>query len=111
MQFEDFKKFINEQDVLLRATKHVGLSDRELILTRTTKIMEEFGELCDEVLASLGDQRTGKMDGRSKEDLGDEFADVAITTFMLAKTMDIDIMDALARKTEKIKAKHNKQLQ
>lgn len=110
MPFEDFKKFIDEQDVLLRATKHAGLTDRELVLTRTTKIMEEFGELCDEVLGSLGDQRTGKMGGRGKEDLGDEFADVAITTFMLAKTMNIDIMDALARKTEKIKAKHNKEL-
>lgn len=110
MQMEDFKKFIDEQDALLRTTKHAGLSHRELVLTRTTKIMEEFGELCDEVLGSLGDQRAGKMEGKSSEDLADEFADVAITTFLLAKTMDIDVMEALARKTEKIKAKHNKQL-
>lgn len=110
MRMEEFKAFIDEQDMLLRATKHAGLSHRELVLTRTTKIMEEFGELCDEVLGSLGDQRAGKMEGKSGEDLADEFADVAITTFLLAKTMNIDIMEALARKTEKIKAKHNKQL-
>jgi len=110
MQMEDFKKFIDEQDALLRTTKHAGLSHRELVLTRTTKIMEEFGELCDEVLGSLGDQRAGKMEGKSSEDLADEFADVAITTFLLAKTMDINVMEALACKTEKIKAKHNQEL-
>lgn len=110
MQFSDFQKFIEEQDAVLLASKHAGLTDRELILSRTVKISEEFGELSDEVLASLGDQRSGKMDGRSEEDLADEFADVVITTFLLAKTMNIDVMDALGKKTEKIKAKHNKQL-
>lgn len=110
MQLEDFKRFIDEQDAFLRQGVHASLSEKELTLTRTVKLGEEFGELCDEVLASLGDQRTGKMEGRSTDDLADEFADVVIVTFLLAKSMGIDIMDALGRKTEKIKAKHNKQL-
>lgn len=111
MTIEEFQKFINEQEVLLRATVHAGQTEREIILGRTVKISEEFGELCDEVLASLGDQRTGKMDGRSAESLADEFADVVITTFLLAKSMDVDVMNALARKIKKIREKHNKQLE
>ena len=110
MTIEDFQKFIDEQSKLLRATVHAGQTEREIILGRTVKISEEFGELCDEVLASLGDQRTGKMAGRSIESLADEFADVVITTFLLAKSMDVDVMQALELKIQKIKAKHNKQL-
>lgn len=110
MTIEEFQKFIDEQDALFRSVKTASQTERERILARTVKVSEEFGELCDEVLASMGDQRAGKMDGRSAEDLADEFADVVITTFLLAKSMDVDMMDALARKVEKIKAKHNKQL-
>lgn len=110
MTIEEFQKFIDEQDALLRATKHVSYTERERILAQTVKISEEFGELCDEVLASLGDQRTGKMDGRDAESLADEFADVVITTFLLAKSMNVNVMDALAHKTQKIREKHNKQL-
>ncbi|MCR4276154.1 MAG: hypothetical protein NUV90_02090 [Candidatus Parcubacteria bacterium] len=110
MTIEDFQKFINEQDALFRTTKQLGYSERERILARTVKLSEELGELSDEVLAALGDQRTGKMDERSVEGLADEFADVVIVTFLLAKSMDVDVMQALGRKVEKIKAKHNKQL-
>ncbi len=110
MTIEDFQKFINEQNALLRSVKTASQTERERILTRTVKIAEEFGELCDEVLASLGDQRAGKMGKRSAEGLADEFADVVITTFLLAKSMDVDIMEALGRKIEKIREKHNKQL-
>ncbi len=98
MTLEDFQKFIDDQ------------TERERILSRTVKISEEFGELCDEVLASMGDQRKGKMEGRDLDALSDEFADVIITTFLLAKSMNIDIPNALERKIKKIKAKHNKQL-
>ncbi|MDE1919260.1 MAG: hypothetical protein KGH56_01020 [Patescibacteria group bacterium] len=110
MQFADFQKFINEQDNLLRQAIHTGLSEKEIALTRTVKLGEEFGELCDEVLASFGNQRTGKMEKKDADGLADEFADVTIVTFLLAKSMNIDIMNALARKIEKIKTKHNQQL-
>lgn len=110
MTIEEFQKFIDEQDALFRTTKTVGYSERERILARTVKLSEELGELSDEVLASLGDQRTGKMNGRNAESLGDEFADVVIVAFLLAKAMDVNVPEALARKIEKIKEKHNKQL-
>ncbi len=111
MQFKDFEHFIKEQEVFLRTAKHKDFTEREVILTRLAKIAEEFGELADEVLMTLGDQRSGKTNGHTEEDLADEFADVVITTFLLAETMDIDVMEALGKKIEKIKAKHNKELQ
>lgn len=110
MTIEEFQKFINEQDELFRTTKTLNYTERERILARTVKLSEELGELSDEVLAAIGDQRTGKMSERHTESLADEFADVVIVAFLLAKSMDVDVMDALAHKVEKIKAKHNKQL-
>ena len=111
MTIEEFQKFIDEQDAFFRSlSKSAGQTEKERVLSRTVKISEEFGELCDEVLASMGDQRTGKMDGRGAESLADEFADVVITTFLLAKSMDVDVMEALGRKTKKLREKHNKQM-
>lgn len=54
MNMEDFQKFIDEQDTFFRSLKNTSETERERILSRTVKISEEFGELCDEVLASLG---------------------------------------------------------
>ncbi len=110
MTIEDFEKFIDEQGALLRSKMHADHTEREYILASTVKIAEEFGELCDEVLASMKNQRSGKMGDRSDESLADEFADVVITTFLLARSMDVNVMDALGRKTKKIIEKHNKQL-
>ena len=110
MTMEELQKFIDEQDALFRLMKDKTQTDRERILSRTVKISEEFGELCDEVLASLGDQRKGKMENKDIESLSDEFADVIITTFLLAKSLNVNIPNALVKKTEKIKMKHNKQL-
>ena len=110
MTFEDFQRFIREEDSLLRSLKYSSSTDKERILARTVKISEEFGELCDEVLACVGDQRSGKMKGRNREDLEDEFADVVITIFLLAESMEVDIMKSLGQKIPKIKRKHNKQL-
>lgn len=109
MTLEQLQKFIDEEDAILRVVKKYE-TDRECVLSRTVKISEEFGELCDEVLASMGDQRKGKMENRDLESLSDEFADVVITTFLLAKSMGVNIPVALGKKVKKIKEKHNKQL-
>ncbi|MBI4088731.1 hypothetical protein HY415_01410 [Candidatus Kaiserbacteria bacterium] len=111
MTIEDFQKFIDEQDTFLRSVKSASRTGRERILARTVKMSEEFGELCDEILAFLGGQRSGKMKRRSAESLAGEFADVVITTFLLAKSTDVDVMKALGHKIRKIREKHNKQLQ
>lgn len=108
MTIEELQKFIDEQDAYFRARRAGDFSDREHVFARTIKLGEEFGELCDEVLASIGGQRQDKMLDHKTTDLQDEFADVLITTFMLAKAMDIDIMQALDRKVQKIRERRVK---
>ncbi|MEK7452657.1 MAG: MazG nucleotide pyrophosphohydrolase domain-containing protein [Patescibacteria group bacterium] len=108
MTLEIFQKFIDEQDALFRAVKDSNKTDRERVFARVIKLGEEYGELCDEVLASVGDQRKDKLD--EKHDLEGEFADVVIVAFMLAKAMNIDMKKALINKMQKIKDKHNKQI-
>jgi len=110
MTLEDFQRFIDEQDELLRVKKGADYGERERVFARTIKLGEEYGELCDAVLASVGDQRKGKLKKQTHLDLRDEFADVFIVTFLLAKVMNVDIMQALDHKVRKIREKHNKQL-
>ncbi|MHB8860363.1 MAG: MazG nucleotide pyrophosphohydrolase domain-containing protein [Minisyncoccota bacterium] len=110
MTFDEFQEFITQQSAFLRSTVAKDDTEKEFVLGRVVKISEEFGELCDEVLAATGNQRKSKLEGRNLEDLSDEFADVVITTFLLAKAMDVDILIALGKKIEKIKTKHNKEL-
>ena len=108
MTLESFQQFIDEQDVLFRTVKTVNQTEKERIYARTIKLGEEYGELCDEVLASVGDQRKNKLN--EKHDLPGEFADVIIVAFLLAKAMNVDMAIALEDKIREIKEKHNKQL-
>ncbi len=108
MNLETFQQFIDEQDALFRSRPSMGQTDKDRVFARTIKLGEEYGELCDEVLASVGDQRKGKLD--EDRDLEGEFADVVIVTFLLAKAMNVDMASALENKIQKIKEKHNKQL-
>lgn len=113
MNFDEFQKFIDAQHEFYKSLRDPSdhLNEREHVFARTIKVSEEFGELCDEVLSHYGKQRQSKMDTKDEDSLGDEFADVVITTFMLAKSLNISIPEALERKTKKIRAKHNKELQ
>lgn len=108
MTWEEFQTFIDRQDAFFRSLNVGGTTKREEIYARTVKLGEEFGELCDEMLASAGDQRRNKL--QAEHDLAGEFADVIIVTFLLAKSMGVDIPEALAVKIRTIEEKHNKQL-
>lgn len=110
MNIEELQRFIDEEDRLLCSVKGTNQNERDRIYVRTIKLGEEFGELCDQVLASVGDQRKDKLAKKSADSLNDEFADVLIVTFLLAKSMHVDIMQALDHKVKKIKEKHNQQL-
>lgn len=101
MTFDELADFIEEQDIIYHTWK-AGATDQEHILARMAKLTEEMGELADEVLGALGYQRQEKLDKRDPEGLGDEFADVIITTMLLAKSMKVDIPEALNRKMRKI---------
>ncbi|MDD2807089.1 MAG: MazG nucleotide pyrophosphohydrolase domain-containing protein [Patescibacteria group bacterium] len=108
MQMEDLKKFIKKEDQRLR--KYYGnFEDEEKhILARTVKLTEELGELCDEVLSYHSLQRQDKLDKRDANNLSEEFADVVITTFLLAEAMKVDIEKALKQKIVKINKRYKK---
>jgi NTP pyrophosphatase (non-canonical NTP hydrolase) len=110
MDLKKFKKFIKEQHKFFR-TNEKEISSREHILFRTIKVGEEYGELCDAVLEKVGTQRKSKAKKYETDTLESEFADVIITTFLLAEALDVDIMLAAEKKIKKIKAKYNKEIQ
>lgn len=103
MTLDELQQYIEERDSVHRDTKNGTISERERILLRTVKIMEEMGELSDEILGHLGHQREAKLDAREPGAMSDELADVVITTFLLAKALKVDIAKALEHKIEKIK--------
>ena len=72
------------------------------------KLGEEFGELCQEVLFHSSLQRKSKMDKFKKENLSEEFADVLISTLLLAQEMNVDIEKALENKMKKIDKRYEK---
>ena len=101
MEFETIKKFAEEQHEKLR--KMYNYDDpRKMNLPFTVKLMEELGELCDEVLAHSGLQRKEKLDKMDKGNIAEEFADVLIVTLILAHNMGINIEEGLERKMKKI---------
>lgn len=106
MTLETFQKFIDEQHEFFRQTKKQTRKDR--IFARTIKLGEEYGELCDEVLEYMHDQRPAKSKRHRSDDLGSEFADVLVVLFMLAKAMDVDVMKATEAKIKKLRRRYQK---
>jgi len=106
MTLDELNDFVQERDGIYRAMKDGSISDRERVLARTVKLMEEVGELSDEILGSLGHQRQSKLDARNPENLSEEFADVIITAFLVAKSLDVDMPAALEKKMAKIRERN-----
>lgn len=106
MTFEAFEQFIHEQHEFFRKTRKQTKKDR--IFARTVKLGEEYGELCDEVLEYMHDQRQSKSRQHRSDDLGSEFADVLVVLFMLAKAMDVDVMKEAEKKIIKLRKRYAK---
>ena len=102
MELRNLLRFIETEDEKLKMRFSSYVNEEEVILARTVKLGEEFGELCEEVLAYNSLQRKQKMDNHDKENLPEEFADVIITTLLLAKTMNVNIEKALEEKMQKL---------
>jgi len=104
MEFSELIDAINKIDLQLNEYyKGLQIDREKRILARTVKLNEEVGELCEQVLSYNSMQRKVKVDTHNKESLADELADVVITTFLLAKAMDMDMNKALDKKIDKIK--------
>ncbi len=68
------------------------------VFARTMKIVEELGELADEILTSMNLQRNSKIAQFSQQNVEDEFADVLGSLVLLAIELDIDIEEVINRK-------------
>ncbi len=107
MELKELLEFIDlENKRLIERFGKNSSTQQERILARTVKLTEELGELCNEVLAFNGDQRQEKLDRHGKNNLPNEFADVIITTLLLAKSMNVDVKEALINKIEKINKRY-----
>ena len=78
------------------------------ILTKTVKLNEEVGELCNDILSVLKLQRRAKLEKFDKRNIYEEFADVIITTVQLAQAVGVDINRAVGDKLNKIEHKYMK---
>jgi len=102
MELKDLFRFIEVEDEKLQK-RFASLSKKEdVILARTVKLGEEFGELCEEVLAYNSLQRRQKLGNYNEENLREEFADVIITALLLARSMNVNIETALETKMQKL---------
>ncbi len=78
------------------------------ILSKTVKLNEEVGELCNDILSILKLQRKAKLASFDKRNVYAEFADVLITLMQLAIAANVDLdravrdkIKAIAERTER----------
>jgi len=102
VDFDQLLSFIHTQGQVLR--RHYDINDdKMMVLAGTAKLTEELGELCSEILAQQGLQRKKKIDQHNHTTLGAEFADLIITSLIMADWLEVDIEAALEKKIAKIK--------
>ena len=78
------------------------------ILSRTVKLNEEVGELCNDILSILKLQRKAKLENFDKRNVYQEFADVIMTTIQLANAAGVDVERAIDDKLKKVESKYEK---
>jgi len=95
----ELKQFVEEQ--YKRLKKYFDIDDLQtIILSGTVKLSEEMGELCTQILSFHKLNRKEKANNHNKKKLEEEFADVLITTLILAHAMDADIEKGLQKKID-----------
>ncbi|MBI4896717.1 MAG: hypothetical protein HY832_04185 [Candidatus Aenigmarchaeota archaeon] len=106
MDMKTLLEFIRIEDERLKQYYGHYPDQEKRVLARTVKLSEELGELCNEILAHNSLQRKQKLEHHDADNLPHEFADVIITTLLVAKAMDVDIEKALEQKIEKINKRY-----
>lgn len=89
-QYKEIANFLNDRWPLK--------NQEQKIFARTMKIMEELGELSDEILTSMNLQRNTKIAKFSQQNIEDEFADVLGSLILLGIELDIDVEAVMKRK-------------
>ncbi|MDO8269672.1 MAG: MazG nucleotide pyrophosphohydrolase domain-containing protein [Candidatus Levybacteria bacterium] len=108
MDIKSLQLRINELNAKAKPHYKLYSQEEKEILTKTIKLNEEVGELCNDILSVLKLQRKSKLDKFDKRNFYEEFADVIITTMQLAAVARVDIERALNDKLLKIEHRYNK---
>lgn len=111
MNLKNLQENIREQNVRTRPHFKLYSQQEKEILTKTVKLNEEVGELCNDILAILRLQRKAKLDKFDRRNMYEEFADVIITTIQLASVAGVDIERAVIDKIKKIEERVKKEKQ
>jgi|GEM_PF-306626 len=78
---------------------HWPLPDhQQRVFARTMKVMEELGELSDELLTSMNLSRDSKIAKFSQENVEDEYADVMACVIILGNELGIDVEKVMRKK-------------
>ena len=102
MDINTLQKRVNELKAIAKPHYKLYSQEEKEILTKTIKLNEEVGELCNYILSVLKLQRKSKLEKFDKRNFYEEFADVIITTMQLAAVAKVDIERALKDKLTKI---------
>ena len=96
-EYANIGKFLNDRWPLK--------SKDQRIFARTMKLVEELGELADEILTSMNLQRQSKIAKFSQENMEDEFADVLASVLLLGNELGLDVEEVLERKIQLTKVR------
>ena len=108
MDIKSLQQKIAELNVRTRPHYKLYSQEEKEILTKTVKLNEEVGELCNDILSVLRLQRKSKLDKFEKKHIYQEFADVIITTLQLASVAKVDVERAVNDKLITIEERYNK---
>lgn len=102
LSIKELQKQLRSKEMDLRIA-FTSLTKREKdILAKTVKLSEEVGELSNDILSILSLQRESKLRKFDKKNLYEEFADIIISTIILANATRVDISRAVKDKMNKI---------
>ena len=108
MDIKSLQERVNALNAKMAPHYKLYTQEEKEILTKTVKLNEEVGELCNDILSVLRLQRKSKLDKFDKRHIYQEFADVIITTMQLASVAGVDMERAITDKLKIIEDRYNK---
>ena len=106
MTYDQLMQFIEAEDHRLRKRYGDLTNDNSWHLSQMVKLMEEMGELSEQILAYQSLQRRDKTKKFNHTALSEEVADVLIVTMLIGHKLGVNITDALEQKIKKIEARY-----
>jgi NTP pyrophosphatase (non-canonical NTP hydrolase) len=89
-EYKQISTFINDKWPLK--------NDEQRVFARIMKLVEELGELADEILTSMNLQRQSKIAQFTRQNIEDELADVLASVVLLAEELNVDVEEVMKRK-------------